>query len=449
MSSSDTSENLPGRKRGIFYGWWLVPISSLATTMTNVPFSHAMSVWAVALEREFGWSRTQLGFAMTLARVEGGILGPLEGYLSDRIGTRRTVLFGLVAGGIGFILFSQVHSLWMFYLAYVVMAIGQGFASWIPLMTMLNHWFSRRRSVAVGWSNAGGRLGALILVPAIAWAIDPDYDRLGWSLTALIIGVFVLVVAFPFTRLIRNRPQEYGLLPDGEKETPHPVVAVHGRRPTAGQTPVDGPDTDFTFTQAISTPAFWFISFGHGFATIVLPAMQVHLGLLLGDAGFPLQTTALVVATYTGVGMIFQLIGGYIGDMFPKRFGLLIFTSVQAVAILTLTSPSNHFMIYLFAVLMGIGWGGRNPLLIGIRGEYFGRESFGKILGFSTVPMNILMLASAPFAGYIRDTTGTYTMAFLILGGLNFLGGILFFMAKKPARRSPAASQPEAVSRGG
>jgi sugar phosphate permease len=416
--------------------------------MTNVPFSHAMSVWAVALEREFGWSRTQLGFAMTLARVEGGVLGPLEGYLSDRIGTRRTVLFGLVAGGIGFILFSQVQSLWMFYLAYVIMAIGQGFASWIPLMTMLNHWFSRRRSVAVGWSNAGGRLGALILVPAIAWAIDPDYDRLGWSLTALIIGVFVLVVAFPFTRLIRNRPQEYGLLPDGATETPRQVAAVHGRRPTAVRAAAEAPDVDFTFTQAISTPAFWFISLGHGFATIVLPAMQVHLGLLLGDAGFPLQTTALVVATYTGVGMIFQLIGGYIGDMFPKRIGLLIFTSVQAVAILTLTSPNNHFMIYLFAVLMGIGWGGRNPLLIGIRGEYFGRASFGKILGFSTVPMNILMLASAPFAGYIRDTTGTYTMAFLILGGLNFLGGILFFMAKKPTRRNPAASRHEAVSRG-
>tara|TARA_B100000315_G_scaffold251158_1_gene285472 strand:+ start:3438 stop:4667 length:1230 start_codon:yes stop_codon:yes gene_type:complete len=409
--------------------------------MTNVPFSHAMSVWAVALEHDFGWSRTQLGFAMTLARVEGGVLGPLEGYFSDRIGTRRTVLFGLVAGGIGFILFSQVQSLWMFYLAYVVMAIGQGFASWIPLMTMLNHWFSRRRSVAVGWSNAGGRLGALILVPTIAWAIDPDYDRLGWSLTALIIGVVVLVVAFPFTRLIRNRPQEYGLLPDGATEAPPPVRAVLGRGPADGRAADEGPDIDFTFAQAISTPAFWFISLGHGFATIVLPAMQVHLGLLLGDAGFPLQTTALVVTTYTAVGMIFQLIGGYLGDLFPKRVGLLVFTSIQAVAILTLTSPSSHFMIYLFAVLMGIGWGGRNPLLIGIRGEYFGRASFGKILGFSTVPMNILMLFSAPFAGYIRDTTGTYTLAFLILGGLNFLGGIFFFMAKKPSRRRPAPRQ--------
>jgi MFS family permease len=313
-------------------------------------------------------------------------------------------------------------------------------------MTMLNHWFSRRRSVAVGWSNAGGRLGALILVPAIAWAIDPDYDRLGWRLTALILGVVVLVVAFPLTRLIRNRPQEYGLLPDGATETPRPVVAVLDRRPAGGRAAADGPDIDFTFAEAISTPAFWLISLGHGFATIVLPAMQVHLGLLLGDAGFPLQTTALVVATYTGVGMVFQLVGGYVGDMIPKRVGLLIFTSVQAVAILTLAAPNSFLMIYLFAVLMGVGWGGRNPLLVAIRGEYFGRASFGKILGFSTVPMNILMLFSAPFAGYLRDTTGTYATAFLILGGLNFLGGILFFMAKKPSRRSPAPRQPEAGS---
>ena len=80
-------------------------------------------------------------------------------------------------------------------------------------------------------------------------------------------------------------------------------------------------------------------------------------------------------------------------------------------------------------------------MAVTIRGEDFGRASFGKILGFSTAPMNIMMLFSAPFAGYIRDTTGTYTLAFLILGGLNFLGGIFFFMAKKPSRRRPAPRQ--------
>jgi sugar phosphate permease len=406
-----------------------------------------MAVWAVALEHQFGWSRTQLGFAMTLARVEESFMGPVEGYLTDRVGTRRIVLFGLLVVGTGFVFFSRIQNLWMFYLAYIILALGHGFAGWVPLMTLLNHWFSRRRAIAVGWSNAGGRLGALILVPAIAWAVDPAHDRLGWQLTALIIGVFILVVAFPLTRLIRNRPLDYGLLPDGAAPTPRSVVAAPGQRPAEPKVEAEGTSVDFTLSQALRTPAFWLISFGHGCTTIPLPAIWVHLGLLLADAGFQVQTTAWVVATYTGLAMLFQLVGGYVGSKIPVRLGLLVFTTIQAGAVLLLTSPNSLSMIFLFAVLFGIGWGGRNPMTVTIRGEYFGRASFGSILGFSTLPMNIMMLFSAPFAGYIRDTVGTYDIAFLILAVVNFIGGILFFVAKKPSLR-PASRQAKTMERG-
>ncbi|MDP6549764.1 MAG: MFS transporter [Dehalococcoidia bacterium] len=416
--------------------------------LASVPLSQSMTVWAVALERQFGWTRTEMGIAMTLARIEGGMLGPLEGYLTDRIGTRRMVMIGLTIGGLGFLLFSQVQNIWMFYLAYIVMALGQGFASWVPMMTMLNHWFSRRRAIAIGWSNAGGRFGALLVVPAIAWAIDPDQDRLGWQLTAMAIGMFILVVVFPLTRLIRNRPQEYGLLPDGAAPTPHPAVTAPERRPAKARAETEGANVDFTLSQALRTPAFWFISFGHGCSTIPLPAIWVHLGLLLADAGFQVQTTAWVVATYTGLAMVFQLVGGYVGSKIPVRLGLFIFTTIQAGAVLLLMSPDSLTMIFLFAVLLGIGWGGRNPMTVTIRGEYFGRASFGSILGFSTLPMNIMMLFSAPFAGYIRDTVGTYNIAFLVLAAVNFIGGILFFIAKKPSLGRPAARRAETMERG-
>ena len=168
----------PGRLNGVFYGWWLVGISGFVMVISTVPLFHAMSVWAVALEREFGWNRTQLGFALTFTRVEGGFMGPIEGYLTDKVGTRRMVFIGMLILGGAFIFFGQVETLWMFYLAYVLMALGQGLGSWIPIMTMLNRWFHRRRAMAVGWSNMGSRAGALVLVPAIAWAIDPDFDRL-------------------------------------------------------------------------------------------------------------------------------------------------------------------------------------------------------------------------------------------------------------------------------
>lgn len=279
----------PGRLNGVFYGWWLVGISGFVMVISTVPLFHAMSVWAVALERHFGWNRTQLGFALTFTRVEGGLMGPIEGYLTDKVGTRRMVFIGLIILGGAFIFFGLVQNLWMFYLAYILMAVGQGLGSWIPLMTMLNRWFHRRRAMALGWSNMGSRAGALILVPVIAWSIDPD--RLGWRETAIILGIIMIVVAGPISRLIRNQPQDYGLLPDGDKLVPVPVAVGAGQLAP----PQTADEIDFTASEALRTPAFWLIAFGHGFTSMVILAIMAHLGLLMVDKGYEIQDAAFVV----------------------------------------------------------------------------------------------------------------------------------------------------------
>lgn len=397
-------------------------------TITTVPLFHAMSVWAVAFQSQFHWSATQLGFALAFTRIEGGLMGPVEGYLVDKVGTRRMVLVGLIILGLGFLLFGQVQNLWMFYLAYLVMALGQGLGSWVPIMTLLNHWFQRRRATAISRANVISRLGALLLVPALAWLVDPLHDRLGWSLTATGLGIFVLAVALPVSRMIRNRPQDYGLQPDGD---PLPSAPVDDEQQPSTRPPSGG-SVDFTAAQALRTPAFWLIAMGHGFTSMVMLAILAHLGLLMKDQGFQLQTTAWLVAVYTMISMVFQLVGGYVGDRVPIRLALFGFTTIQAAAVVVLTISHTMAMFYLFAVLFGVGLGGRNPLTVSIRGEYFGRASFGKILGLSTIPMNVLLLISAPLAGYMRDVQGTYTDAFLLLAGLNVLGGLCFLVAKKP-----------------
>ena len=172
---------------------------------------------------------------------------------------------------------------------------------------------------------------------------------------------------------------------------------------------------------------------------MVILAIMSHLGLLIEDMGYTVQMTGWIIAVYTVVAMGFQLVGGYVGDRVPKRIALFIFTSIQAGAVVVLTTATSLSTFFLFAVLFGIGFGGRNPLTVAVRGEYFGRTSFGKILGLSTVPMNLLLLISSPMAGYMRDRLGTYNEAFLILAGLNFFGGVLFLLARRP--RFPAVPQ--------
>ena len=400
--------------------------------IATVPLFHAMAVWAVALELHFGWSRAQLGLALTLTRVESGLIGPLEGYLVDRVGTRRMVLIGLIVLGGAWIFFSRVENLWMFYVAYTLMAVGQGLGSWIPLMTMLNKWFVRRRSSAIGWANVVSRFGALLLVPAIAWAVAEAPGRIGWQTTALILGIGILALAGPLSSVIRNDPKDYGEVPDGRV-----------MRPASSTGPAPPRQQELTATEALRTPAFWLIAFGHGFTSMVILAIMTHLGLLMKDYGFTELDTGWVVSAYTGVAMFFQLVGGYSGDRMSKRTALAFFTALQASGVVVLVLAKSMPMFYFFAVLFGAGFGGRNPLTVSIRADYFGTANFGKILGFSTVPMNLLLLTASPFAGWMSDRYGNYDMAFLILAGLNLVGALCFLAAARPRPRRPRPVQAE------
>ena len=430
------------RIRGTYYGWWLVPVTGFTNTINSVPLFHSMGLWFVALESAFGWNRIQLSIAFSLTRIEGGILGPIEGWMVDRVGTRRMVLIGLTIMGGGFLFMSQVQSLWMFYVAFLIMALGQGLGGWLPLNAMLNNWFSRSRSTAMGWSAAVAKFGAICLIPVIAWAVDPEGDTLGWSLTAIVIGILAISLAFPISRIIRNRPEDYGLLPDNERPED-----VERRRDRPARATALSPTTEFTASQALRTRTFWLIAIGHGFTSMAIIAIMAHLAPMLTDQGLTLIQAAWVGSTYNVFSMIFQVIGGYIGDRIPKNVGLFIFTMVQAASLLVLTFATQVWMAFAFAVLFGIGFGGRSPLATSIRGEYFGRRSFGTIMGISQVPMNVLLLAAPVFPGIIHERYDSYTLAFLILAGLNSIGGFLFLLARKPTL--PQTSRRREVSPSG
>ena len=409
------------KARGGFYGWWMVAISGFIMVITAVPVFQASAVWAVALESQFGWTRTQLGLALSFTRVEGSLTGPIAGYLVDRMGTRFMVFTGLLVLTVGFFLFSQVQNLWMFYLAYFVMSVGQGQAGWLTVMTLLNHWFVRHRGLAMGLAMVGMGIGTLVLVPVIAWLIDPDADRLGWRRTLEILAVVSLVSAIVLPKVVRNKPEDVGQHPDG---VPSVVAASVNEN--------SGPELELTIGQALRTQAFWCISFGHGLGSMVVLAIMSHLGLLLRDMGYGVQTAGWVIMVQTAVAIVFQFFGGWIGDRIPKNVALFIFTAIQGLGVVLLTLGPEMINFYAFAVLFGIGFGGRTPLTTAIRGDYFGRASFGKILGISTVPMNVLLLIAAPMAGFMRDELGDYDMAFLVLAGLNMAGAVLFLIARRP-----------------
>ena len=427
--------------RGVFYGWWLVGISSIMLTLMSLTVFQGLGTMLVALERQFQWSRTALSGAFSLARVEGAVLGPLEGVLIDRIGTRRMVMIGYTIMGLGFIWLSQIEtlgnlrliakftpfdsldeSLIQFYMAYIFITLGSGLGGWLALIALVNNWFSRRRSFAMATAMSGIHLGGLLVTP-FALAID----TYGFESTALGIGIVLLAIVGPATKAIRNHPEDMGLHPDGD--TQHAQVAS-----TEGATsePIADVEPEFTVKQALKTPAFWMLTIAQVASSVAIVSLALHLVPKLTDTGMSLTAAASVHTTYTIIALPAQFISGYYADRLPKTLMIAFFMFVQGAGILIIALFDGVMMAYVFAALYGIGFGGRSPLTTAIRGEYFGRKAFATIMGISQFPMNIAMIFAPLFAGYMFDTTGTYIVPFTIFAGLTFAGGVLMIFVRRP-----------------
>ena len=418
-----------GRSRGIFYGWKLVGVAVLVTTLAGGTVWSGVGVWVKALELQFGWNRTQLTGAFSLAQLEGSVLGPLMGYMIDRLGPRLMVFMGLTVIGLGFLVFSRTSSLVTFYVAYAMIMLGSSAGVWLPLMSVINRWFNRKRGRAMAVAGEGFALGGLLIVPALAWAVDPG--NIGWSRTALVIGVIFLVVAWPISRSIRMRPEDYGERVDGDP-LPDPVASpATGPDSPGPRATVDDPP-DFTARQAIRTRAFWFITFGHALSAMLIGTLTVHMVPLLTDQGLSLQSAAFIWSVLMGVTAVFQLVGGYVGDRISLNVAIFGFTIIQTVGFLIAAFVNSVAVAVLFAVIYGVGFGGRAPLTTAIRGEYFGKRAFATITGISMAPLYALLLAAPLFAAVMFDARESYKVAFLILGGLGALSGPLFLFARRP-----------------
>ena len=419
--------------RGIFSGWWLVGLGAIVMVVGVGPLFQGMPAWNVALRHRFGWGGGKLSLAWSFQRAEGSIMGPIGGYLIDKLGPRRMVLIGLWIMGGGFLLFSQVQNLWMFYLSFVIMSSGAGLGTWMPVMTMLNNWFRLRRSLAMALSMEGFYIGGVVLPPLLGWAIDPDQfgpDR--WRTVAAVLGVFTIVVALPISRLMRDRPEDYGQRPDGQ-----PEISLAALSTTASGNASSEHEPDFSVWEAVRTRAFWLISFGHAFGAMVNVTIMVHLGLLLDDREFSLAMVGLVVATMMAVSALATLVGGLMGDRVPVRYSLFVFAAFQSVAVVVLILADSVPMAFVFAVLMGIGWGGRSAPTSSVRGIYFGRKAFASITGMSMVPMNFLLLGGPLFAGYMYDARGNYDLPFVTIAVVSFMGSCLYLFLGEPQSAPP------------
>jgi sugar phosphate permease len=419
------------RARGMFHGWFLAGLGTLIAVLGDTPFYWGLSIWNPVLRNAFGWTAGQMSWAFAITQVEGGLFGPAEGLLVQKLGPRRAIFIGLTIFGLGFVLFSQVRELWQLYAIFFILSMGSGLAALLPMQTVVNNWFIRYKTRAMSLVMEGLAFGGIAVPLLLAWSIggiDPSVSvRYGWSTTALFIGILVMALAFPISRLVHNRPEDLGLRPDGDSAVPAAASSVD-----AGLTQSEGEEQGYTLQEAIRSKTFWLISFANAISSIVLVVILVHLGLMLDDRGFSLQTISVVTAVYTATNAIFMLVGGYLGDRLPIRLVAFASTALQSLAVVVLVLTHDTEGVFLFAVLMGGGVGVRMPVTTAMRGVYFGRKAFAAISGISRVPSSITLFIAPLFAGFMRDATGTYDLSFLIIAAVSFLGSCLFLLVGEP-----------------
>ena len=406
------------RPRGkVFYGWWIVSAAGGVQWLAAVLWMQSYGAYMVLLQDEFGWSKALVAGAFALARVESGILGPLQGWLVDRFGPRLILTIGTVIFGVGFMLFSRVESLLDFYLCFVLIALGSSLGGFATLMVSLVSWFNRHRSKAVALSQLGFSIGGLS-VPLIILLLE----AVGWRTTALLSGLLVLAMGLPLVQLIRHRPEDYGEVADGEMQPEEDAAAV-----------VPAPRRDFTAREAMRTSAFWLISFGHALALLTVSAVMVHLVPHLTEGlDYTLGQAGMVVALLTGFQLVGQLSGGYLGDRFNKRVICAFCMVAHAAGLLVIAYADSFAMVLAFAALHGLGWGTRGPLMVALRADYFGPTSFGTIMGFSSLIVMLGMSAGPIFAGIMADIYGNYELGLAVLAGLSLAGSLCFLAATPP-----------------
>lgn len=379
----------------------------------------AFGAYVAVLSEDKGWSKTALSAGAALQSIEGALIGPLVGWIMDRLGARAIVQIGIVLFGLGFIVLSQVDTIAGFYGAIALLALGTSLSGYFPLTVTMVHWFRQQRARALSTMGLGLALGGLA-VPMVAWAMQVW----GWRATAFASGVIAIVFGLPLARVLRRHPGDVGETIDG----------LPPQVPPADGSPSAPPQREFTAAEALRTKAFWLLALGHGFALLVVTAVNVHaISHMKEGLGYSVAQASLVITLMTVAQTCGLLLGAAVGDRWEKRYVAAACMLAHAVGLLMLTHAVHPAMLGAFAILHGMAWGLRGPFMQAMRADYFGLQAIGMILGLSAFIIAIGQVLGPMVAGGFADVSGHYRTGFTVLALVAGSGSLLFFFAKKPA----------------
>jgi sugar phosphate permease len=413
-----TTDTLSGSlEQRIYPGWWIVLAAGTGQLIQGGFVFWSMGLYTATFEDVFGAPRAQINLIETCLTVSTNLLSPLAGILIDRWSIRHLMMIGLAAMGLGLMVLSQagtlfhVWAVWASLIPLGVLLIGA-----IPSAAVISRWFIRRRGLALGLAATGSSLGGFLMPPIMTWMFL-EWD---WRTALAVAGCMCFAVMPIFYFLLRNQPSDLGLTGEPGVDAP------------AAQT-ANADATDWAIPDLLKNRIFWLQTVVSGSLLAVTLGMLANLSLHAKDLGVTGQSTALLYSIIAVCSFSGKALTGFLMDRLGiQRCGYLVCSFLTAGLVILLLFQSYTGLV-MGAFVMGIGYGGVVPLWTNMPARTFGAGSVGRALGVMN-PLHIPITAtSAPLAGYISDTTGSYDGVFWLYGaccalaaaGLTILGSVL------------------------
>ena len=391
----------------IFYGWWIVVASFLIALYIGGAVFYGFTAFFEPIVNEMGWSYTQLSIAASLRGLEMGILSPIVGILADRWGPRKLIFGGVLVTVASLLLLSSTTSLIMFYVSFVLLAIGVSACTVTVLLTAVANWFRRKMGIASGIAICGFGFSGL-LIPVIVRLIEV-YD---WRTALNILALGMIVLVLPLSFVFRHRPEQYGYLPDGLKQDTTAYLADSSLSQSL--------DVELRAKQALKNGAFWRIVLARMYHMMTMMAIITHVMPYLSSISISRATSSLVATAIPLMSIIGRLSFGWFGDKFSKRSVAATSFVMMGCGLFCFAYASNTglWLLVPFLVLLGIGYGGTNAILPALGREYFGRTNFGSIYGLMEGIGAIGAIIGPTLAGWAYDSLGSYQIVWFLLAGL-------------------------------
>jgi sugar phosphate permease len=431
-------------KPRFFYGWYIVGVGILVNIAGTFAFSSTLSIFLKPITEELGVSRGAFSLIRTFEIGVAALIVPLLGSWIDRHGGRGVLVLGVVMEGAGLLLSSLVQSFWQFALVRCSLVIaGEALLGSLVINVTIAQWFVRKRGRAMAIANLGTGV-AKFSIPLAAASL---FIWVGWRNTWAIFGIVaLLLVVAPALIFIRRRPEDSGLLPDGDI-APSNVdeTRVPREQPESARQPRAADERSWTRAEVLGLPAFWLLVLTFGIASVGIVGLNLHIFSYVTDIGFSPLIAASFMSTIALTQLGSTMVWGMLADRFDIRKVSCIQFLIQGVGlVLTVSSRQIHF-VYLGFFLYGTGLAGSFVLREVIWANFFGRASLGTVRGLSLFFSHLFAASGAPFFGFLHDRSGSYDLSFTIFSYALFTSSLLIMLIKPPER--PTAAKIEQLTK--